>query len=369
MSDTAPTVPPFMALERVRKSFNGQLVLAEISLTVDEGEILVLLGPSGSGKTTILRLISGFETPDEGAIMVDGEEVTGLPPERRNFGMVFQHYALFPHMTVADNIAFGLESRNIDREEIEGRVSEVLELVDLADFGARRVQEISGGQQQRVALARALAPHPRVLLLDEPLSNLDPELRERTRRQLRQAIRRVGLTAVWVTHEQEEAFDVGDRVALLERGSLAQVGPPEELYLEPQSRFVAAFVGRASVLMGEQKADGRVQIGDGRFRGHGVCWPADAAAPVEPGQTVEVVFRPEGLSLAAADEDGALAGVIEERRFTGEATFYLVQLAAGEKLLVKGELEGPRTGERVSVALNAQGPSPRSFLAPEEDPS
>jgi len=368
MSDATTPVPAFMILDRLRKSFNGQRVLEDISLTVEEGEILVLLGPSGSGKTTLLRLISGFETPDDGTIVVAGEDVTGLPPERRHFGLVFQHYALFPHMSVDDNIAFGLESRGTGRDEIEDRVGEVLELVDLEGFGARRVQEISGGQQQRVALARALAPHPRLLLLDEPLSNLDPDLRERTRRQLRQAIRRVGLTAVWVTHEQEEAFDVGDRVALLENGSLVQVGSPEDLYLKPQSRFVAAFVGRASILMGEQMAKGEVRIGDDRYRGHGVLWPMDAAAPVEPGQPVEVVFRPEGLRLAPLDEAGTLEGKIEERRFTGEATFYLVRLASEQKLLVKGELEGPRIGERVGVGLNTAGPRPRSFPVVVGDP-
>jgi len=352
---------PFVELEQLRKSFGGQPVLTDISLTVSEGEILVLLGASGSGKTTLLRLISGFETPDEGAILVGGEEVTDLPPERRNFGMVFQHYALFPHMTVADNIAFGLESQKMPREEVEGRVSEVLELVELSGYGERRVQEISGGQQQRVALARALAPHPRLLLLDEPLSNLDPELRERTRRQLRQAIRRVGLTAIWVTHEQEEAFDVGDRVALLETGSLAQVGPPDELYLEPSSRFVAAFVGRASVLKGVLKAAGQIEIGDRRYRGHGVCWTAVMSQDLEAGEEVEVVFRPEALQLAPTDVDEGLAGEIEERRFTGEATFYLVKLAMGERLLVRGELDGPDVGEPVSVVLRSQGPPPRCF--------
>ena len=359
---TKPVETPFLVLDGLRKSFAGHRVLDEISLEVMEGEILVLLGPSGSGKTTLLRLISGFETPDGGRLTVADEEVTTQPPEKRNFGMVFQHYALFPHMTVAANIAFGLEGQQgLARQDIEARVGEVLGLVDLAGFGPRKVQEISGGQQQRVALARALAPHPRLLLLDEPLSNLDPDLRERTRRQLRQAVRRVGLTAVWVTHEQEEAFEVGDRVALLENGSLAQVGPPEKLYLEPGSRFVAAFVGRATVLEGEQLADGRVRIGDLRYRGHGVRWIAETVGAVEQGQKVEVVFRPEGLRLTEAEDDETLAGQVEERRFTGEATFYLVCLTSGERLLVKGELEGPRPGEPVRVALNPAGPNPRAF--------
>ena len=326
----SPISASFLTLTELRKSFGTQTVLEQISVAVGEGEILVLLGPSGSGKTTLLRLIAGFETPDEGMISVGGQEVTALPPEQRNFGMVFQHYALFPHMSVAENIAFGLQGRGTRREAIDERVEEVLELVDLAGFGSRKVQEISGGQQQRVALARALAPHPRLLLLDEPLSNLDPDLRERTRRQLRSAIRRVGLTAVWVTHEQEEAFDVGDRIALLEGGHLAQVGAPEELYLQPASRFVAAFVGRASVVEGEVVDSETVRVGDDRFRGLGVCWPAELVGSVQPGQSVEVVLRPEGLRLVAADTDDSLRGSIEERRFTGEATFYLVRLEAGQ---------------------------------------
>lgn len=350
-----------MVLDGLRKSFDGLRVLEEISLEVMEGEILVLLGPSGSGKTTLLRLISGFETPDDGSLRVAGEDVTVQPPERRNFGMVFQHYALFPHMTVADNIGFGLAGQSLSRQEKGDRIGEVLELVDLTGFGPRKVQEISGGQQQRVALARALAPHPRLLLLDEPLSNLDPDLRERTRRQLREAVRRVGLTAVWVTHEQEEAFEVGDRVALLEDGSLAQVGPPEQLYLQPHSRFVAAFVGRASVLTGELTAADRVRIGDPKYRGQGVEWAAERAENTAPGQTVEVVFRPEGLRLTHADDDDCLAGEVEERRFTGEATFYQIRLGTGESLLVRGESDGPQSGERVGVALNPAGPDPRAF--------
>jgi ABC-type Fe3+/spermidine/putrescine transport system ATPase subunit len=358
------TMEPFLTLHQLRKSFAGEPILEDISVSVEEGEILVLLGPSGSGKTTLLRLIAGFETPDGGSIEVGGEQVSGLPPERRNFGMVFQHYALFPHMTVAQNVAFGLEKRTSSRREVEQRTTEMLELVDLAGFEPRRVQEISGGQQQRVALARALAPHPRIMLLDEPLSNLDPELRERTRRQLRQAIRRVGLTAVWVTHEQEEAFDVGDRVALLENGALAQVGTPEELYLRPSSRFVASFVGRASVMEGLLRGDGLIEIGDIRFRGQGVRWPAVAAEELEPGTPVEVVFRPESLQLCRLDSEDSLAGVVSERRFTGETTYYRVELELGGSLLVRGALEGAAAGDHVSVALHPSGPPPRCFHRP-----
>ncbi|HEY7215953.1 MAG TPA: ABC transporter ATP-binding protein, partial [Thermoanaerobaculia bacterium] len=220
---------PFLILDRLDKSFGSQTVLRDLSLTVERGEILALLGPSGSGKTTALRLIAGFEAPDRGRILVQDEEVTRLPPERRNFGMVFQHYALFPHLTVGENVAFGLAGRR-SKEETARRVADALALVDLPGFENRRVGEISGGQQQRVALARALAPEPRVLLLDEPLSNLDPTLRERTRRELKRAIQRVGITTVLVTHEQEEAFHLGDRIAVLQGGTLHQVGAPEDLY-------------------------------------------------------------------------------------------------------------------------------------------
>ncbi|HEX6199743.1 MAG TPA: ABC transporter ATP-binding protein, partial [Thermoanaerobaculia bacterium] len=192
----------FLEIDRLSKRFGDLRVLDRVSLAVEEGEVLALLGPSGSGKTTFLRLLAGFETSDEGTIRAGGRAVEALPPARRGFGMVFQHYALFPHLTVAGNVAFGLETTGASRAEIAGRVAEVLGLVDLAGFESRRIEELSGGQQQRVALARALAPGPRLLLLDEPLSNLDPELRERTRRELLEAIRRVGITTVLVTHEQ-----------------------------------------------------------------------------------------------------------------------------------------------------------------------
>src|SRR5947209_9213387 len=260
---------PFLELDRLDKSFGGVSgavpVLRGLSLAVEKGEILALLGPSGSGKTTALRLIAGFETADRGRILVDGADVTALPPERRHFGMVFQHYALFPHLTVGENVAFGLAARKAGKEkegkpETARRVAEALAQVDLPGFEARRVGEISGGQQQRVALARALAPEPRVLLLDEPLSNLDPTLRERTRRELKRAIQRVGITTVLVTHEQEEAFHLGDRVAVLHGGVLHQVGTPEDLYERPATRFVATFVGRASVLPCVMEGDGAVWV-------------------------------------------------------------------------------------------------------------
>ena len=252
----------FLQTERLTKRFGDLVVLDELSLDVAEGEVLALLGPSGSGKTTFLRLLAGFETADGGAIRAAGREVTRLAPAARGFGMVFQHYALFPHLTVRGNVSFGLEARRWEKPAIERRVAEVLTLVDLGGFEDRPVGALSGGQQQRVALARALAPDPPLLLLDEPLSNLDPSLRERTRRELLAAIRRVGITTVLVTHEQDEAFHLGDRVAVLWRGELQQVGTPEELYLEPASRFVASFIGRSTALPGVVMGSGD----DGRCR-------------------------------------------------------------------------------------------------------
>ncbi len=322
-------MPAFLHLDRLDKSFSRERVLHGITLEVGKGEVLALLGPSGSGKTTVLRSVAGFETPDSGRIVVDGEDVTRLPPARRNFGMVFQHYALFPHLTVGGNVAFGLAGRGLDRAAIDRRVEEALALVELPGFAARRVGQISGGQQQRVALARALAPEPRVLLLDEPLSNLDPTLRERTRRELRRAIRRVGITTLLVTHEQEEAFHLGDRVAVLYRGILQQVGTPEELYERPATRFVSTFMGRASVLTGRFEP-GETGRGAVRLDGFpGVVWPGIAGEPLTAGEPVEMTVRPESLAFAPPGSPGALAGRVVERRYVGLVTYFLVETPGG----------------------------------------
>src|SRR5919106_602894 len=302
-------MPPFLVLDELDKSFGAQTVLRDLSLEVNAGEVLALLGPSGSGKTTALRLIAGFERPDRGRIRVGGEDVTALPPERRRFGMVFQHYALFPHLNVADALA----------------------LVDLPGFESRRVGEISGGQQQRVALARALAPEPRVLLLDEPLSNLDPTLRERTRREIRDLIRRVGITTVLVTHEQDEAFDLGDRVAVLRSGRLEQVGTPDELYAVPANRFVAGFVGRSSVLpvtvLGPTAWGTRVSV-------EGVEWEIERPAghPVMLAGQAVLLARPEALRLG--EDPQAIMGTVAGRRFTGPSSLFTVLTASGATLEV-----------------------------------
>jgi putative spermidine/putrescine transport system ATP-binding protein len=366
---------PFLSLESLDKSFGAQPVLHGLSLGIEKGEILALLGPSGSGKTTALRLIAGFEAPDRGSIRVEGEDVTALPPERRRFGMVFQHYALFPHLTVGENVAFGLASGKMGKEERAKRVAEALALVDLPRFEARRPGEVSGGQQQRVALARALAPEPRVLLLDEPLSNLDPSLRERTRRELRRAIERVGITTVIVTHEQEEAFDLGNRVAVLQGGRLHQVGSPEDLYERPATRFVATFVGRASVIPGVLEGDGAVWVPHPSLLGETsgpVRWSAEPApelAGAAPGDEVDLVIRPESLTFRPAGDPRALSGRVTERRYAGPVTYYQVALAAGGELEVLAPSAAAQVGDAVRVAPEPKGPAPRIFRRGSETPA
>ncbi len=348
---------PFLSVDRVGKSFGEVAVLDGVSFEVESGEILVLLGPSGSGKTTLLRILAGFEAPDSGSLGLAGRDITREPPARRDFGMVFQHYALFPHLTVGENVAFGLESRRLARSEVERRVAEALALVDLTGFENRRVHQISGGQQQRVALARALAPEPQILLLDEPLSNLDRNLRERTRAELTGTLRQVGITAVWVTHEQEEAFDVGDRVAVLQHGRLEQVGTPEELYLEPATPFVARFVGRASTLAGVAGESGTVLLRPSPEAGE-VAWPATGPAEIEVGSPVDVLFRPEGMTLTSAGETGTLSGRVETTRFAGASSFAIVRLASDIAVEVAGQAA---VGEPVGVAPRPGGPAPRVF--------
>ncbi len=358
----------FLEIRHLEKSFGDVQVLKDLSLELAEGEILALLGLSGSGKTTALRLLAGFETPDSGEILVEGADVAHLEPAKRGFGMVFQHYALFPHMTVFDNVAFGLKAQRWPGERIAERVESMLELVDLAGFGGRRVSEVSGGQQQRVALARALAPEPRILLLDEPLSNLDPALRERTRRELKAAVREVGITTVLVTHEQEEAFHVGDRVAVLNGGRLEQVGSPEELYRESVSRFVATFVGRANILRGfvDEADAGEAWVALGQVEDIHVCWSGVPVDEIAEGERVEIIIKPESLRLATSQTGGALPGRAVEHRFTGPLTYCIVHLMGGEEIEVLAEDRVPAIHEEVFVAPRPEGPKPRIFRLEDE---
>jgi ABC-type Fe3+/spermidine/putrescine transport system ATPase subunit len=336
----------FLRVEGLTKRFDGIVAVDRLSLSLERGEMLALLGPSGSGKTTTLRLLAGFEVPDVGRVWVEGEDVTGVEPVARRFGMVFQHYALFPHLDVGENVGFGLESLGVRGDDLNRRVGRALELVDLTGFERRRIAQLSGGQQQRVALARALAPEPRVLLLDEPLSNLDPALRERTRREIRDLIRRVGITSVFVTHEQEEAFDLGDRVAVLRAGRLEQAGTPEDLYATPASEFVAEFVGRSSTIpvtvLGPGERGVRVAV-------EGAEWDLSETIPQNsPQGSALMVVRPEALRLVPPGP-GAIQGTVSQRRFTGSSSLYTVDTDGGASLEVSGPPRSAAPGDRVGI--------------------
>ncbi|MFC4548751.1 MULTISPECIES: ABC transporter ATP-binding protein [Halorussus] len=296
-------------LDAVSKSFGNVTALRAVDLDVADGEFFTLVGPSGCGKTTTLRAVAGFETPDSGSVRFGDREMTGVAPEDRDVGVVFQNYALFPHMTVAENVAYGLRFRETPRgRSRDERVADLLELVDLAGFGDRDPDELSGGQRQRVALARALAPGPEVLLLDEPMSALDARLRQTLRTQVKRIQSELGITTLYVTHDQEEALAVSDRVAVMNDGRVEQVGRPEDVYRRPATRFVAEFVGDNNVFEGELR-DGSVRVGDAAFR--------VADLDRSPGGAVTFCVRPEVLELGATEN--AFEATVETVEFLGES--------------------------------------------------
>jgi iron(III) transport system ATP-binding protein len=302
-----------VAIEQVSFSYGANLIIDNVSLDIAKGEFFAFLGPSGSGKTTLLRLIAGFGIPSSGRILVDEKDVTHLPPWSRNVGMVFQNYALWPHMTVAKNVAFGLERRRLSKAEVARKVEAVLDLVDLGAFADRRPAQLSGGQQQRVALARTLVIEPTVLLLDEPLSNLDAKLRIEMRSELRQLQQKVGITTVYVTHDQEDANSVADRIAVLDQGRIQQVGTPVELYDHPASRFVAGFLGTANMI------DGQVQP-DGRFVADGFVLEATGA----PAGKAAISIRPQDITIGPAG--AGIAATVTSREFLGSVTRYRIRI-------------------------------------------
>jgi ABC-type Fe3+/spermidine/putrescine transport system ATPase subunit len=339
---------PFLELEGLTRVFAGTPAVRDLSLRVGEHEVVTLLGPSGCGKTTTLRMIAGFEHPDAGRIVLAGRDVTRLAPQKRGFGMVFQHYALFPHLSVGANVAFGLETVGLAESEIERKVERALDLVRLPGTRDRTIGSLSGGQQQRVALARALAPEPGVLLLDEPLSNLDAALRERTRRELRALVKEIGITTVYVTHDQEEAFDLSDRIAVMRAGNLEQLGPAEELYHRPTSEFVATFLGRAGSVAGtlEGLEDDRAVC---RLAG-GIVWRALKAGQMvhSTDASLRVLARPEALRFTESDDPAAIHGVVGDRRFAGSFYVYTVEVEGGE-LEVQASEGVLRPGAEVSI--------------------
>ncbi|HEX9758477.1 MAG TPA: ABC transporter ATP-binding protein [Nitrospiria bacterium] len=315
-----------------------------ISLDIEKGEVLALLGPSGSGKTTILRLIAGFEIPEQGKVFLRGKEVSApnhcLPPEKRGVGMVFQDYGLFPHLTVEKNIAFGLIRDSLS--ERSRKVKNILSLVGLTSLEHRYPHELSGGQQQRVALARALAPNPILVLLDEPFSNLDPDMRSRMREEVDQILTRMGMTAVLVTHDHEEAFAMADKVAVLNQGRLEQLGSPEEIYHTPYTPFVADFVGHADFLNGEVGADGMIHTEIGTF-------PNEKGFPIGTG--LAVMIRPDDIQLVP-DREGIAK--VKSRQFHGSENLYTLSLLSGQTLhSSEHSITVYPSGTRVNLKLTA----------------
>lgn len=314
---------PHLELRSVAKVLGGKTVLDRVDLEVSKGDLLGLLGPSGSGKTTMLNIIGGFLAPDSGTVRIAGEDIVGLPPHRRDIGITFQSYALFPHLSVFDNIAFGLKQRRTSSPEIKERVGEMLSLFALNGYEARLPRALSGGEQQRVALARALVVRPRLMLLDEPLANLDAALRHRVRFEIREVLRRTQVTSIFVTHDQDEAFALCDRVAILNHGRIQQIGTPAELLLDPANAFVAGFIGSPNVLTG------RVTSYDAAIRQaavdiNGFAASVTCKAPVAAGAQLKIFVRPEDIKIAA-DANGAQFQVKD-----------WVYLGSGREMLIGG---------------------------------
>ena len=295
-------------LKQICKSFDDMTVLKNLDLTIEEEEFLTLLGPSGCGKTTILRIIGGFEEPDSGQVLFEGKDITKIPPHLRPINTVFQQYALFPHMNVEENVGFGLRMKGVNKEEIKKRVERMLKLVNLAGYGKRRVDQLSGGQKQRIAIARALVNEPEVLLLDEPLGALDMKLRKEMQLELKRMQQELGITFIFVTHDQEEALTMSDRIVVMNEGVIQQMGDPKDIYDEPQNRFVADFIGDSNIVEGVMHADYDVS-----FSGHRFVCVDKGFAPEEP---VDIVLRPEDLELVLP-EQGMLVGKVESCLFRG----------------------------------------------------
>jgi spermidine/putrescine transport system ATP-binding protein len=321
-------------LEQVSKVFKDSTAVDGVDLKINEGEFFSLLGPSGCGKTTTLRMIGGFEEPSAGRIFLGGTDVSDLPPFKRNVNTVFQSYALFPHLDVFENVAYGLKRKKVPAAEVSSRVEQILELVDLKDYGRRRKHQLSGGQQQRVALARALVNRPQVLLLDEPLGALDLKLRKQMQVELKRIQQEVGITFLYVTHDQEEAMTMSDRIGVMNRGKLEQVGPPEEVYELPATAFVASFLGASNLLPGKIE---RVAGGSGEVRldsGELISIPSDRL-PASSG-SIRVGVRPEKLRIVRSDEEvphgNVIGATVLVSTYTGVSTSYLCRTASGAEV-------------------------------------
>ncbi|MGH8179570.1 MAG: ABC transporter ATP-binding protein [Steroidobacteraceae bacterium] len=360
--------PPYVRLEAVSKKFGEFPAVDAVSLEVSRGEIFCLLGGSGSGKTTLLRMLAGFETPSDGRIYIDGEDMSAVPPYERPVNMMFQSYALFPHMSVEKNVAFGLEQERIAREQIRRRVAEILAIVQMTPYAGRKPHQLSGGQRQRVALARALVKRPKLLLLDEPLAALDRKLRERTQFELLSIQERLGVTFIVVTHDQEEAMTLATRMGVMDRGRIVQVGTPAEIYESPVNRFVADFIGSVNLLEGKVVAAGA----DGlviRCDPFGCTVRAAQRVECAPGDTVWAAIRPEKITLTGtappdevAPRDNHMRGKVREIAYMGDVSICLVEIDCGKVLRVtlpnRTGLTAQRDLKHASVTLSWDDASP-----------
>lgn len=347
-----------LELERLRKSYGQVDVVGGVSLAIAEGELVSLLGPSGCGKTTILRMVAGLLEPSGGTVRVAGKDITRTPVARRDIGLVFQSYALFPHMTVFENVAFGLRRRGEKGGRLAERVTEALDMVQLAHLADRFPRQLSGGQQQRVALARAIAPRPRLLLFDEPLSNLDAQLRGRMQIELKQLQKELGITSVFVTHDQSEAMTLSDRICILAKGRIQQFSKPETIYRDPANAFVATFIGRSNTYAGTVR-HGTIAIGGA------VALPVRNAGAAE-GTKVEAVIRYEDVAVLPAGAPDSLSARVRLRSFIGARVQYVADLAPGVAMVAEVDAAGAggafEPGEEIGLRVDME----RAFVAPVE---
>ncbi|GAA5187971.1 spermidine/putrescine ABC transporter ATP-binding protein PotA [Ferrimonas gelatinilytica] len=343
-------------LNAIDKAFDSKAILTQFDLTIYDGEFVTLLGPSGCGKTTVLRIIAGLEQQDSGTIMLGGEIISDLPAEDRSVNTVFQSYALFPHMTVYDNIAFGLRTKRVPETEIAARITEVLAMVQLTGFERRKPAELSGGQQQRVAIARAVVNKPRVLLLDESLSALDYKLRKQMQLELKRIQRQLGITFVFVTHDQEEALSMSDRIVVMNEGRIQQQGTPREIYETPANLFVARFIGESNIL--DATIERLLEPGTFLARIEGGSYPIHSELPLSTGDRVHVLLRPEDLRLQEinnGDNQTGLSGTVLERNYKGMTLDSLIALDSGKQLQISEffDEDDPdfdhRLGQRVAI--------------------
>ena len=343
-----------LSIRDIRKNFGEGDVLAGISLDVRKGEFVTLLGASGCGKTTTLRIVSGLETPDTGEVILNGKDMTNLPPESRPVNTVFQSYALFPHMNVEKNVAYGLRVRGEDKKTIASRVAEMLELVQMSEYARRMPAQLSGGQRQRIAIARALAPQPKLLLLDEPLGALDLQLRRQMQLELKRLQKKLGITFIYITHDQEEAINMSDRIAVMRGGKFEQIGTPEEIYDRPKTRYVAQFIGRSTILTGKVKhASGGSAVIENE---NGIFTVDCTHADVKAGEICEVCVRTERMRQSSTPVEGfSLPATVKEARYAGGSVLVYVSLKDGTEVVAEGVermCDAPQPGDTVYMHWN-----------------